>query len=205
MHAGGQSTITAPKLRPPGAGIPRWQAVLARRVLLPIYVARHPWDTVPELLRTQARDLATEFERELKAGGAERVQRRVLIPAMPGLEDDSRYWSLAMIPDHLRRVNARLVEVVRSLANDRPLPDGPNAIAEFKPDPGAGPGAIAPYLEATEELARAIAQAPAGARASTGTVPHPWFGPLVLRQWVPFGAMHQGIHRRQWDQIRARL
>jgi len=195
----------APKLRPPGAGIPRWQAVLARRVLLPLYIARHPWDAVPELLRAQARELATEFERELAAGGVERLRRRVLIPPTPGLEDDSRYWSLVMIPDHLRRVNARLIEVVRSLAAGAALPEGPTAIADFKPNPGAGPEVVAEYLTVTDELARTIAGAPASARASRGTVAHPWFGELVVRQWVPFGAMHQGIHRRQWGLIRARL
>ncbi len=193
-----------PTLKPPGAGIPRIQVVVAKNILLPLFMVRNPWDSVPGALRLDADRFIAEFDRE-RSVAEERVTRRVLIPPTAGLEDDSRYWSLAMTLDHLRRVNARMIEVVDSLVSGSPLPEGPNEIVDFKPDPKVGADVAARYRATTTELAARIERAPKSARAAKGTVHHPWFGPLTVRQWVPFTAMHQRIHATQWRRIRARL
>lgn len=198
------SPTTTPTLAHPGAGIPREQIFVAKNILLPLYRLTHPWKSIPALLRTQCEHLLTDFAIEHRTS-PERITRRVLIPPTPGLEDNSRDYSLAMVLDHLRRVNARMIEIVASLASSRPLPEGPNQIADFKPDPGVTAAIAEPYRAVTQTLATTIANLPASARRATGTVPHPWFGPLTLATWVPFVAMHQGIHIRQFTRIRNRL
>lgn len=195
---------TPPKLKPPGAGIPRIQVFVAKNILVPLFMRRNPWDSVPATLTSGADRLFAEFEEERRRE-EERVTRRVLIPPTAGLEDDSRYWSLAMVLDHLRRVNARMIEVIDSLIAATPLPEGPSAIVDFKPNAAAGAEIASAYRSTTAELAAMIESAPASARSAAGTVPHPWFGPLTVRQWVPFTAMHERIHATQWKRIRARL
>lgn len=191
-------------LAPPGAGIAREQILVAKHILLPLYRLTHPWNSIPALLRAQCDQLLSDFTAELRTD-PERTTRRVLIPPTPGLEDNSRDYSLAMVLDHLRRINTRMIEVVTSLASSQPLPQGPDRIADFKPDPGVTAAVAEPYRAVTHALADFIAALPTAARRATGTVPHPWFGPLTLAQWVPFIAMHQGIHIRQWKRICARL
>jgi hypothetical protein len=190
-----------PRLKPPGAGIPAYQRVVAKTILIPLYLRRHPWDSIPPLLERQTDAFARDFERERARGGDARLTKRVLIKPAPGLEDDSRYWSLAMVIDHLRRVNARMIEVITALTTASPLPDGPTLIPDFKPDPASASGVLAPYRETTARLARLIAATPPEARNAPGTAPHPWFGPLTVRTWAPFCAMHQGIHATQWERI----
>lgn len=194
----------SPTLAPPGAGIAREQIFVAKHILLPLYRLTHPWNSIPALLRTQCDQLLTDLATEERTS-PERTTRRVLIPPTPGLEDNSRFYSLAMVLDHLRRVNMRMIEVVTALASSQPLSDGPNQIADFKPDPGVTAAIAEPYRAVTQSLATTIAHLPSSARRASGSIPHPWFGPLTLAQWVPFIAMHQGIHIRQFARIRARL
>lgn len=190
-----------PKLKAPGAGIPGYQRFVAKTILIPLFLRNHPWDSIPGMLERDAEMFAGDFERERAKGGEARLTQRVLIKPTPGLEDDSRFYSLGMVIDHLRRVNARMIEVVTALTTDTPLADGPNRIEEFKPDPVSGSRALAPYRETTSRLARLIAETPVEARSNAGTVPHPWFGPLTVRTWGPFSAMHQQIHAKQWRRI----
>jgi len=199
------SVPTPPKLKPPGAGIPAYQRLVARTILIPLFLRRHPWDSIPGMLERDAEAFARDLSREREKGGEARLTERVLIKPTPGLEDDSRYWSLAMVIDHLRRVNARMIEVVTSLTTNTPLPEGPTVIADFKPDPASNSRALEPYRNVTAQLAGVIEKTPPEARRATGTVPHPWFGPLTVRTWAPFGAMHQRIHGKQWERIIAGL
>jgi hypothetical protein len=198
------TSSSTPTLAPPGAGIPREQIFVAKNILLPLYRLTHPWNSIPALLRTQCEQLLTDFAVEHLAS-PERAVRRVLIPPTPGLEDNSRDYSLAMVLDHLRRVNVRMIEVVTSLASSQPLPEGPSQIADFKPDPAITAAIAEPYRAVTHSLADTIAALPTTARRARGAVPHPWFGPLTLAQWPQFIAMHQAIHIRQFARIRARL
>lgn len=128
---------------------------------------------------------------------------RTLIPPTRGLEDDSRFWSLCMIPDHLRRVNSRVVECLHALAQDRPIPDGPNAIVDFKPDPAADASAFDAFEDQLRDTADFFAANPSP--APRGTFPHPWFGPLTSRQWAAFLPIHQSLHLEQARRIAERL
>ena len=86
------SESAPPRLAPPGAGVPVWQRLCGKHVLLPLWRRRHGWDAVPAALEEQGRRLID------RAAGinAARLARRVLVPRQIGLEDSSRWYSWAM-------------------------------------------------------------------------------------------------------------
>lgn len=188
-----------PPLRPPGSGIPWIERFVARRILLPLGTRRVPFSATPAAMAAQARTLRSIAS----AFSPAQLTTRILIPPTRGLEDDSRFWSLCMVPDHLRRVNTRVVECLYALAQDRPIPDGPNAIVDFKPDPAADPSAFDAYERQHRDATAFFAAHPSP--APRGSFPHPWFGPLTSRQWAAFLPIHQSLHLEQARRIAQRL
>ncbi|MDX2114276.1 MAG: DinB family protein [Planctomycetota bacterium] len=193
-------TAVQPALRPPGSGISWIERLVARRVMLPMSMRRVPWRRTGAAVREGARAFSSLCER----AGGERLTRRVLIPPTKGLEDDSRFWSLAMVADHLRRVDVRVLEAVGALAAGLPVPTGPSAIVDFKPDPASGPEQIRQYLAQLERLEAFFARTQEPG-TKKGTFPHPWFGPLNARQWAAFLPIHQSLHLTQARRIVDRL
>jgi len=191
-------------LAPPGAGLPRPQLLLAKHLLRPLYARAHPIPSIPPLLKQQCDFFCNDFA-ALAHSNSSQLTQRVLIPPTLGLEDHSRDYSLAMVLHHLLLVNARLIEIFTSLSSSTPLPQGPSTITDFKPDPDITPDVAPQYHHATQQLADTISAIPRASLSSRATIPHPWFGPLTLRQWIPFSALHQSVHTRQWRRIRARL
>jgi hypothetical protein len=183
-------------------------------VLLPYYCHRWDWSGATHLLEREGRALiarADRFDRK-------RLERRVLVAPMIGLEDSSRYWSYAMVLEHLAIIGRATEEVIVRLAR-RELPERSVRTAELKPSPACeAPSAVAAYsafLTAfSQRMATVVpprAEAPAeriairprrpASLASRAEFPHPWFGPLDAFEWVCFLPMHQRIHVRQADRI----
>src|SRR6188768_2132871 len=104
-------TEAEPQLAPPGAGLPRLELFVARR----LFASR--------LKRGNREDFNAHFRKEratiaeLVAGcDAESAARRVLIDRPRGLEDSSRYWSVWMTLEHLRIVHHGITRTMEALA-----------------------------------------------------------------------------------------
>lgn len=167
--------------------------------MLPMGMRRVPWPSTASVMRGQC-DRLSAITKDLSA---EQWRERVLIPPARGLEDDSRFWSLAMVADHLRRVNTRVTECLESLSAGRPVPQGPTQIVDFKPDPGSDSSAFNAYRTQLDEVERFFVRT--ASPPAQGTFPHPWFGPLTARQWAAFLPIHQSLHLVQAVDIRAGL
>ncbi len=193
------------KLAPPGAGIPLYQRVAAKWVVIPYWRKSVPWGRVAERLREQA----DQFDAIVKAANRrapEALTRRVLIPPATGLEDDSRFWSLAMVADHLARVNLGVADVL-SVLTAASAPGGSLRdvrIVDYKPDPGADRAALGAMRRSIDAVELALREGKANQRTNA-THPHPWFGPLPARTWAVFPAMHQSLHLAQARAIASRL
>ena len=130
----------------------------------------------------------------------EQLSRRVLVPPQIGLEDSSRYWSYAMVLEHLAIMGRAVTEVIVELTHGRSR-SKPVRTADLKP---VGEQAAA---EAIEEFGRLIKSfrrctlSDIGDRHSPTRFKHPWFGPLTARQWISFAPFHQRIHIRQAKKI----
>src|SRR5262249_11668488 len=120
--------LVEPKLAKPGAGLPVLEWAVAKYVLLP----QRFRSVSPE---EAGREFVSESEIILAAAKrldkAQLLERR-LIPRLRGLEDSSRYWSVAMTLDHLVIVGSGIRYLIVGLTSGKKdLPT--RTIAQVKP------------------------------------------------------------------------
>jgi hypothetical protein len=187
-----------PKLAPPGAGIPFGQKVFVRYWFLPRYVRQRDWQTRQRIFRKHGERvlglLATQ--------SPEALTRRVLVAPMAGLEDSSRYWSVAMAVEHLLIVGSLQARAIRELSRGQ-VPAGEADTAAVKPQGGIELDTLRPKFTAFLDDFDALISTGLGDRASRTRFRHPWFGPLTAAGWHALSALHQGLHRRQCEAILA--
>lgn len=184
-----------PQLAPPGVGLP-WPARWIARFLAPIGARRSNWD---ENLARSERIIARLRDRA-SALTPQQLSERVLVPRLPGLEDSSRYWSVAMTLDHLNQVTPRMADFIVRLSHG----ESPRAqVDTAKVKPGViedSAKALAEFVETHEHALKRIREETRDRRSKTTQV-HPWFGPFTAHQWNWILATHLRIHERQIDAI----
>ncbi len=102
----GENSI--PQLAPPGTGLPWWQHYVSRYLVLPIFFARTPWDEAGRIFQQEGKLILT-LSRKLSTAES---TSRVLVEGVWGIEDSSRYWSTAMVMEHLAIVGDRMAEAI---------------------------------------------------------------------------------------------
>ena len=186
-------------LASPGAGLPMVQAFALRQFIFPAYCLTTSWDNA--LVAFQA-----EGQKVLALAGPlteDRLQRRVLVKASMGIEDSSRYWSAAMVMEHLIEVGSRTAVGIVELSNGATVTVKAD-IADVKPVGGKGSEIIEDFRQFLDDYVWIVAEE-VGNRRSKSRYPHPWFGELNAHQWMCLGAVHQSIHRKQMERIVAGL
>ena len=185
-----------PFLAPPGAGIPLLQRLTLRYLVKPLKLRAMTFDEAERLWLEANAKLTKEL------GDIPRfdVTTRVLVPPQQGLEDSSRFWSIAMTARHLTIVGAGIEQLIVALSEERTgLP--PADTATVKPEIERNNAAsIDEYLAFSRDFHTRVRGAIAN-KDSAATHPHPWFGPLNLRQWYWLMSTHTHIHRKQIREI----
>ena len=182
-------------LAAPGAGLPRLQAFALRRVIFPAYCLTTSWDKALELFLHEGEKVAVAAQ----SLSPEALQTRVLIHAPMGIEDSSRYWSVAMVLEHLIEVGSRIATGVVELTHGLMVSVKAD-IAEVKPKGRNDVDIVSAYRVFLGDYQDKLVNQ-TGNRNAQNTAPHPWFGDLTPQRWVCLGAIHQQIHRRQMDRI----
>lgn len=184
------NTIT---LQPPGAGIPKFELLVARFLFAWKMRSTSQARALDELskLGDDIIQLASNFEPPL-------ASRQVLIDRLRGLEDSSRYWSLYMTVEHLRIVNKVTLEVINSLVRGEKL-HITLSTASVKPAPGIDESVLKEFRLGCKALAQT--DVPDGDTGSALTMAHPWFGELNARQWQIFAGFHMALHKKQMLRI----
>ncbi|MBA4074179.1 MAG: hypothetical protein C0508_03995 [Cyanobacteria bacterium PR.023] len=192
--------LNEPKLDKPGAGLPFIEWAVAKYIVFP---RRFKNSSKEKALA----DFAEQSDKILKLArglSSEQLVERRLIARLQGLEDSSRYWSVAMTLDHLTIVGNLMSHAVIELSK------GSNALkvvgtAEVKPGAAADAArSLKDFEEMTERFLLEVGKANIDVRSKV-THPHPWFGPLNAYQWLVFAAPHENIHLRQIEAIVALL
>lgn len=192
--------LDGPKLDKPGAGLPFIEWAVAKYIVFP---RRFKNSSKEKALA----DFAEQSDKILKLArglSSEQLVERRLIARLQGLEDSSRYWSVAMTLDHLTIVGNLMSHAVIELSK------GSNALkvvgtAEVKPGAAADAArSLKDFEEMTERFLLEVGKANIDVRSKV-THPHPWFGPLNAYQWLVFAAPHENIHLRQIEAIVALL
>ncbi|MEW6055309.1 MAG: hypothetical protein AB1540_01735 [Bdellovibrionota bacterium] len=181
-----------PQLDRPGAGIPFFERMVARYVLLPRLVWRRDWEDARALFEKEQKKILL-----ISAGlSEEQMDLKVLIDRIRGIEDSSRFWSVSMTMEHLEVVGRAITAIICDLANDK-QPSIEVDIANAKPKKNHNAkSARADFekfcIESMNEInTRAVN------KNSRLKFPHPWFGPLSAHQWHGLMAAHQALHRKQ--------
>lgn len=189
-----------PQLAPPGAGIPLPQRILCRYYLRPFVAGRSKW----EESKKHFEKLSEKILKEIEGLSENQLNQRVLVPAQPGLEDSSRYWSVAMTLEHLVIVGRAILAGVESLSHEQ-VPDYKVDTAKVKPSgKRTADDDIADFKKFSSEEFAALHEKIKN-KDSRITLSHPWFGPMTAKEWYWLLAMHQGIHLKQIRNIKKNL
>lgn len=195
-----ESSSSEPKLAPPGAGIPWIARLVLRWVVNPRIAGREPMETLRARFERKHQRVLEEYL-AIPEGLRE---KKVLVPPQRGLEDSSRYWSAAMVLEHLEIVGSAIVAGIVKLANDEDPGVKPDT-AKVKPR-----GELtAPEIQANFEKWRAGVLPFLDARVKSyetrRTLAHPWFGEFTARKWFWLLGIHADIHLTQMRAIRKGL
>ncbi len=186
-----------PTLDRPGAGLPFLEKWVGRLWLM-------PRDSRKRTDVDLARIFALNGNRALEAARAlttQELHRRVLIDRIQGLEDSSRYWSVAMTLDHLMIVGEKIVELIIRLSRGETITDEVDVAKVKPPIPTQQTQEI---LRRFENFIQAQERRLANEwklRDAPHRFSHPWFGPLTAHQWHWILAVHQRSHRVQVQKI----
>ena len=192
----GTETDLAPRLAPPGAGIPFFQKMILRYFIFPRYSKKMTLETAQDFFKREGEKILAKA-RELPA---EKITEKVLVKPMPGLEDSSRYWSVSMAMEHLIIVGSQIAGGIVDLGLGK-FPQKKADTATVKPFENKSAEKIISEFEAfiktfLEKTTRDVVN-----REAPQTFAHPWFGPLNAKKWMALAAIHQQIHRKQIQAI----
>lgn len=189
-----------PRLAPPGAPLPFLDRVLLKYYVGPFMAKR----AQVEQSRARFEKLHAKILEIARSIPPEMLTHKVLVKPQRGLEDSSRYWSAAMVLEHMLIVGEGCCHIIRELSAGRD-PNVRPRTERLKPK-GAGAG-----LELIEQFAKfTMTCMPemdplVRERDSSAAEVHPWFGPMRARAWFWLLGVHAGIHYQQLKQIKKAL
>ena len=189
------------KLDKPGAGLPLIERLYLNWYIKPFVAGKEDWAKTRE-------DFISLNERLtglIEPVPYDKREKQILIDHVRGLEDSSRYWSLAMTLEHLVICHDLMRGVLESLKNGTP-PTQSISTADVKPK-GLLSGEIAldEYRKACDKIIAVSKTIEPVHDTIGGTAPHPWFGPLTLKQWHWVIYAHTVVHFKQIKQIIKKL
>ena len=195
-----QATDKEPRLAKPGAGLPLIEWAIAKFILIP-----RRFKSVTPNLALEEIDSEAHAIREMAAPlTTEQLRQRRLIPRPRGLEDSSRYWSIAMTIQHVVIVNNLIRHVVLGLSQGK-IDEKEASIAAVKPPADVDPATIITTFEQASKTFIEQLSTVELERFPNAKYAHPWFGPLNAREWLLFAAPHMRIHKGQIAEIIKRL
>lgn len=179
-------------MAPPGTGLPPVEARFYRHGL-------------PLLIRTIGRESARKmFLREghrilYLAQDLEDwdLETQVLVKRPFGVEDNSRYWSMSMVLEHLMMTGASITKLLRQLCIGV-RPHYAHRVTDGKPSGGRGPQIRDEFSRFLDKFVEAIDQLQFPPRP---TLAHEWTGEMNAAQWFKFAALHHWMHRIHAERI----
>ncbi|WP_457592528.1 DinB family protein [Hydrogenimonas sp.] len=193
-----ESRIDSSKLKglaPAGAGLSPLRAMMARHILLPLLARSLSFDFALGRFVKEGERIAA-----LAEGVEEKLLfKRVLVPPLFGLEENSRYYSVAMVLQHLLDVGSALQARIPKLSRGEKPPKAVR-IEDYKPYTDIDADIILRYRRFVAGFRPALLQT-LGDTDAPHTHAHPWFGELNPKGWMVMGMVHQIVHRRQIEGI----
>ena len=178
-----------------GGGLSTGRAFFLRHVGFPFLNSIVSWDRALKIFEKEGEkvlSLARSMEKS-------KLFERVLVPKLFGLEDNSRYYSVAMVLEHLLVVGTALQNRIPSLSQGKSL-DKEIKIEDYKPYMEIDDGIIDEYEIFLHSFRKELEENVDNIYLENRHE-HPWFGELKAKDWSVMGAIHQIVHRRQIEAI----
>lgn len=184
-------------LAPAGAGLPAAKVFLARNIMFPLLRRTVSFQKAVDIFESQGRIIVSLSE----PLSEETLFERVMVPPLFGLEENSRYYSVAMVLKHLLTVGEALKNRIPALSREE-VPEKEVHIEDFKPYGDMEEDIVERYSRFIEGFKKSLVENLADID-SPATYAHPWFGELDVKGWMVMGMVHQIVHRRQIEAILA--
>lgn len=188
--------MSAPKLQKPGAGLPFLEWFVSKYWVVNRLPFKMTWDEAQIFFEREGQKTIAAFESIPKL----LREKKILIDRVAGMEDSSRYWSAAMVLEHLAIVGPMMAEgiVLLSKGIQSEVAVG---TADVKPlGILSAEQSLLSFKNLLGDFSRRMAEDVAD-RDSNLKMPHPWFGPINARQWHWLMAAHHRVHRKQLEAI----
>jgi hypothetical protein len=182
-----------------GAGISGYKRFAARYIMFPLLNRVVSWKKAWDIFDKEDEKILNMASKLTK----EQLFRRVLIPPMFGLEDNSRYYSVAMVIEHLLIVGNALQVRIPILSKGKTLENRVN-IEDVKPYTAIDENIVAQFQDFLNSYREKLEASVENIHIDN-TSQHPWFGAFNPKQWSILGMVHQIVHRRQIEAIIRRL
>jgi len=182
-------------LQEAGVGISSGKRLLGKHLLFPLLNTFISWEKAWDIYDKEGAKIiamASELEHDV-------LFKRVLVPKLFGLEDNSRYYSVAMVIEHLMIVGKALHTRIPLLSKGEKLNDQVQ-IEDVKPYTEIDKEIVAQFKQYLATYREALAQNVEDIHIHN-TSEHPWFGAFNPKEWAILGMVHQIVHRRQIEAI----
>ena len=103
------------KLQPPGAGLPNFERLFIKNILVPSVRIVMTWDIALFLLK---REIAI-IKKLVKSVESSKLQHKVLIERTFAIEDDTRQFSINMVLEHLTIAGRAIKMVIDTLSQEK--------------------------------------------------------------------------------------
>ncbi len=183
------------KLESAGHGLPTIEAMFLRYIGFPILKTIISWNSGMRFFEYEGERILN-FVRKLDS---DTLFKKVLTSRIFGIEDNSRYYSPAMVLWHLIYVGQTIQEGIVSLSKDEKI-DFTVKIENFKPFAEIDNQIVEKYDVFLKSYRENI-ESNVKNKSLKNYHTHPWFGPLNPHQWLVMSAIHQMVHRRQIERI----
>ena len=189
------ANAVTPQLEAPGAGLPFLDSLLMRFYVGPVLSkkgsVRDNWDRF-----TRTNDKISALVKDIPL---EKTHQKVLVPKLKGIEDSSRYWSIAETLEHLEIVGNSINQLINSLLRNE-VPATVANVADYKPKGKYnGQDARPAFAAFSKRISEALRDREISLQ--TPKYRHPWLGPITAQQWQWVLASHSGLHYVQVKEI----
>ena len=182
-----------PSLAKPGSGLPGFETWVLRHLGFPLLARSLGQEAARKLFVREghrihylAQDL-TDYE----------LAEPVLVKRLMGAEDNSRYWSMEMLMEHLILMGVSVQDSVRQLSKGvRPMK--PFRSSDLQPKGGRGPRIRDEFSRFLDRFAKVYENRNLPSRP---THRHAWFGELGAAHWLKFAAIQTNLARTHAERI----
>jgi len=178
-----------------GGGISSLKVCLVKYLMFPLLNKFISWEKAWDIFDNEGQKII-ELSQSISK---DKLFERVLVPKLFGLEDNSRYYSIAMTLEHLHTVGGALQIRIPILSRGKKLKNDVK-IEDVKPYKEIDENIVAEYNEFLSTYRKKLEKNIDDINIDN-TSPHPWFGEFNPKQWSVLAMVHQIVHRRQIEAI----